>query len=119
MPVVYQNAVPSELLRAGMTYQTLVGDELGSTPIRIGIQTSAPGCKTPLHSHPYMEILTVLEGQGEAWMQGTDSLVSLSPGVTLVLPANLKHWFRAIGDSPLITYGVHVSPHRIVNIHEL
>jgi len=34
------------------------------------------------------------------------------------MPANVKHWFRATGDKPLITYGVHVSPYRIVNVHE-
>ena len=118
MPVVHHDDVPKVLLRAGMTYQTLVGDELGSTPVRVGIQTSTPGSKTPLHSHPYLEVLTVLEGQGEAWTVGTDKLVPLAPGVTLVLPTNLKHWFRATGDRPLITYGVHASPHRIVNIHE-
>jgi quercetin dioxygenase-like cupin family protein len=101
-----------------MTYQTLVGDELGSTPVRVGIQTSTPGSKTLLHSHPYLEVVTVLEGQGEAWVEGTGKLVPLAPGVTLVLPANLKHWFRATGDRPLITYGAHASPHRIVNIHE-
>lgn len=71
-----------------------------------------------MHSHPYLEILTVLEGQGEAWMEGADNLTSLGPGVTLVLPTNLKHWFRATGDRPLITYGVHASPHRVVNIHD-
>ena len=45
-------------------------------------------------------------------------LIPIAPGTTLVLPANQKHWFRATGDKPLITYGVHASPHRIVNVHE-
>jgi quercetin dioxygenase-like cupin family protein len=115
--VVYQKDVPAELLRPGMTYQTLVGDEAGSTPVRVGIQTSAPGCKTSLHSHPYMEILTVLQGEGEAWIEGSADLVSLVPGVTLVFPANIKHWFGATGTKPLVTYGVHASPHRIVKVH--
>jgi quercetin dioxygenase-like cupin family protein len=118
VPVVHHNDVPREAFRTGMTYQTLVGDERGSTPVRVGIQTSAPGYRTTLHSHPYMEILTVLEGQGEAWIEGEDDLIPISPGTTLVLPANRKHWFRAAGDTPLITYGVHASPHRIVNVHE-
>jgi quercetin dioxygenase-like cupin family protein len=65
-----------------------------------------------------MEIITVLEGQGEAWIEGTDDLILLSPGTTLVLPANVKHWFQARGEKALITYGIHVSPHRIVNVHE-
>jgi len=116
--VVHHEDVPQETLRAGMTYQTLVGDERGSTPVRVGIQTSAPGYKTLLHSHPYMEVLTVLEGQGEAWTEGDEGLIPIFPGTTLVMPANVKHWFRATGDKPLITYGVHVSPYRIVNVHE-
>ena len=118
MPVVHLDDVPQEAFRVGMTYQTLVGDERGSTPVRVGIQTSAPGYKTLLHSHPYMEILTVLEGQGEAWVEGDDELIPIAPGTTLVLPANQKHWFRATGDKPLITYGVHASPHRIVSVFE-
>jgi quercetin dioxygenase-like cupin family protein len=66
-----------------------------------------------------MEIITVLDGQGEAWIEGTDNLISLFPGTTLVLPANVKHWFQANGAKALITYGIHVSPHRIVNVHEV
>lgn len=66
MPVVYHSEVVPEPFKGGATYQTLVGDEHGSTPIRVGIQTSPPGYKTPLHSHPYMETITVLEGEGEA-----------------------------------------------------
>ena len=60
----------------------------------------------------------MLEGEGEAWLQGSDELVRLKPGVTLVLPPHVRHWFRATGDRPLTTYGVHASPHRIVNIHD-
>jgi mannose-6-phosphate isomerase-like protein (cupin superfamily) len=101
-----------------MTYQTLVGDECGSTPVRVGIQTSVPGTMTPLHSHPYMEILTVLEGRGEAWIEGDERLIPMFPGITLVVPANVRHYFRATGDKPLKTYGVHASAHRIVNFHE-
>ncbi len=116
MPIVYHQDVPLEPFRGGATYQTLVGDAEGSTPVRIGIQVSPPGYATPTHSHPYMEILTILEGTGEAWMEGQDEVVPLAPGMTLVLPANLRHGFRATGEQPLKTYGVHASPHRIVDV---
>ena len=118
MAVIHHQDVPSEPFTGGATYQTLVGDPQGSTPIRVGIQTSPPGYKTPLHSHPYLETITVLEGEGEAWLEGSADLVALKPGVTLVLPPLLRHWFRATGDRPLKTYGIHASPHRIVNIHD-
>jgi quercetin dioxygenase-like cupin family protein len=118
MPVVHHNDVPLEAFRGGASYQTLVGDDQGSTPIRVGIQTSPPGYRTPLHSHPYLETITVLEGEGEAWVEDNNQQVNLHPGVTLVLAPNVKHWFRAAGAHPLVTYGVHASPRRIVDIHD-
>jgi quercetin dioxygenase-like cupin family protein len=117
MPIVRHSDIAAEPFKGGATYLTLVGDAQGTTPIRVGIQNSPPGYKTPTHSHPYLETITVLEGNGEAWLQGNDELVQLEPGVTLVLTPHLRHWFRTTGDQPLKTYGVHASPHRIVNIH--
>ena len=111
--------MPREPFKGGATYQTIVGDHTDSTPspIRVGMQTSPPGYKTALHSHPYLETVTVLDGEGEAWLEGSE-VVSLEPGTTLVLPANVRHWFRATGTKPLVTLGVHASPRRIVNIHD-
>jgi quercetin dioxygenase-like cupin family protein len=117
MPIVRESDVPLEQFPGGATYRTLVGDPEGSTPVRIGIQVSPPGYATPVHSHPYMEVLTVLHGTGEAWMEGRDGVTALEPGVTLVLPPNVRHWFRVAGDQPLKTYGVHSSPTRIVDVH--
>ena len=117
MPIVKLSDVPHESFKGGATYQTIVGDQRGSTPIRVGVQTSPPGYKTALHSHPYMETVTVLEGQGEAWLDDGSDVVPLKPGTTLVFPANLKHWLRATGETPLVTLGVHASSNRIVNVH--
>jgi mannose-6-phosphate isomerase-like protein (cupin superfamily) len=64
-----------------------------------------------------MEALTILEGDGEAWMEGGDPF-PVKPGMTLVFPAHTRHWFRALGSRPLKTCGVHGSPHRIVIEHE-
>lgn len=118
MPVIHHDNVPEEVFPGGATYQTIVGDEQGSTPVRLGIQTSPPGYRTPLHSHPYMETLMILEGAGEAWIEGSDQPIALTPGMTLVFPATVRHQFRTLGAVPLKTLGVHVSPHRIVIVHE-
>jgi quercetin dioxygenase-like cupin family protein len=118
MPAVHHAKVAPEPMEGGATYQTLVGDEVGSTPIRLGVQTSPPGFRTPIHSHPYMETLTVLAGKGEAWMEGGADIENLHPGVTVVVPANVRHWFGASRGEPLITLGVHASPHRIVTVHD-
>lgn len=119
MPVVDLKTLPREPFKGGATYQTIVGDQDGSTPIRIGVQTSPPGYKTPLHSHPYMETVTVLEGEGEAWIDdGSGAIHPLHPGLTLVFPTQVRHWFAATGTTPLVTLGVHASPTRIVDVHK-
>jgi len=117
MPIIRHDTVPTEAFPDGATYRTLVGDDAGSTPVRCGIQVSPPGYATPDHSHPYLEVVTVLEGTAEAWIEGEGGPVEIGPGTTLVLPPNVRHGFRVTGDVPLKTYGVHASPDRIVDVH--
>jgi quercetin dioxygenase-like cupin family protein len=96
-------------------YQLIIGDDEGTTPVRIGIQTSQPGYVAPVHSHPYLEILHILDGTAEAWIDGRDeSKVRLEKGDTIALPANVPHSFTVVGDQVLRLLGTHVSPKRIV-----
>jgi uncharacterized cupin superfamily protein len=90
------------------SYQPIIGDEAGTTPIRTGIQTAQPGYQAPLHSHPYLEVLHILDGVAEAWM------VVLRRGDTIALPPGVPHSFRVVGDQPLRLLGTHASPKRIV-----
>jgi quercetin dioxygenase-like cupin family protein len=107
---------PTVPLRGGAEYKPIIGDDTGEgVPIRTGIQTSQPGYTTPLHSHPYVEVLTVLEGQGEAWLDGEEGIVVMESGVTIAVPANRVHAVRVVGDRPLVTFGIHAFGKRIVN----
>jgi mannose-6-phosphate isomerase-like protein (cupin superfamily) len=100
----------------GATYKTILGDDTAADlPIRTGIQTSQPGYATRVHSHPYVETITVIEGRGEAWLDGEDGTVAMEPGVTVVIPANRVHGFRVVGNQPLVTFGIHTFGKRIVN----
>jgi len=100
----------------GATYKTLIGDDNGAEiPIRTGIQTSQPGYQTRLHSHPYVEVLTVIAGHGEAWLNGEAGTIAMTPGVTISIPAGRVHAFRVVGAEPLVTHGIHTHPKRIVN----
>ena len=74
-----------------------------------------PGYATREHSHPYVEILTVLSGKGEAWLDGEAGTTPMAPGVTISIPAGRVHGFRALGDEPLVTYGIHTFPKRVVH----
>jgi quercetin dioxygenase-like cupin family protein len=96
-------------------YQLIIGDDEGSTPVRTGIQTSEPGYVAPVHSHPYMEILHILDGVAEAWVDGQeDRKVTLRRGDTIAMPPNVPHSFRVVGHEVLRLLGTHVSPERIV-----
>lgn len=103
----------------GASYRTIIGDDTGEgLPIRTGIQTSPPGYQTRVHSHPYVETLTVIAGRGEAWLDGEPGRAALEPGVTIVLPADRPHAFRVIGDEPLVTLGIHTFGKRIVHYRD-
>ena len=96
-------------------YQLLVGDDAGNTPVRVGIQTAEPGYAAPMHSHPYLEVLHILDGTAEAWMDGQeDRKVTLRRGDTIALPPHVPHTFRVVGDEVLRLLGTHASPRRIV-----
>jgi quercetin dioxygenase-like cupin family protein len=110
---------PTVTFSGGATYQPIIGDDTGAgLPIRTGIQVSPPGYQTRLHSHPYAEVLTVLEGHGEAWLAEEERVVALEPGVSITFPADRVHAFRVVGDRPLVTYGIHTFGKRIVDYAE-
>jgi mannose-6-phosphate isomerase-like protein (cupin superfamily) len=96
------------------TYRKLTGED--GHPVFTGVQTCQPGYATPLHWHPYVESLFVLEGAMEAWTEGRqDAPLRLGPGEMVVLPAGTPHVFRNPGPGVLRILGIHASPTRIVN----
>ena len=96
-------------------YQPIIGDAEGTTPLRTGIQTAQPGYEAPVHSHPYLEVLHILDGEAEAWIDGQEDLaVRLRRGDTIALPPDTPHAFRVVGDQTLRLLGTHASPKRIV-----
>jgi quercetin dioxygenase-like cupin family protein len=116
MKIVY--LADTEVVKFGpdATYQPILGDAEGSFPIRTGIQTSQPGYVAPLHSHPYTEILHVLEGRAEAWLEGQEAHPTrLGPGDTIAIPPETRHSFRVVSAGPMRLLGTHLSPLRIVS----
>jgi len=95
-------------------YHPLVAD--GTTPVRTGIQTSAPGYVAPMHWHPYTEILFIIEGEAEVWLQGAETeRARAQAGDCVVLPPGIPHSFCTVGDTPMRLLGIHTSPERVVN----
>src|SRR5438552_2228809 len=76
-------------------YQLIIGDDEGTTPVRTGIQTAQPGYAAPVHQHPYVEILHILDGVAEAWIDGREhEAVTLRKGDTMAIPPDTPHAFR-------------------------
>ena len=100
-------------------YQLIIGDDEGSTPVRTGIQTAEPGYVAPVHQHPYIEILHILDGAAEAWIEGRESeAVTLRRGDTIAIPPDTAHAFRVVGTETLRLLGTHTSPKRIVQYRD-
>ena len=96
-------------------YQRLTGED--GHPVFTGVQTCQPGYATPLHWHPYVESLFVLEGTMEAWTEGGEAApLRIEAGEMIVLPASTPHVFRNPGPGVLRLLGIHASPTRIVNL---
>jgi len=108
--VVTLDAIPAQDL-PGRKLQWLVTPEtLGTEKIGIAIM-DCPGGSTvrPLHAHrDTEEVLLVLEGQGEAWVDGETA--SFKKGDAVLLPANSKHMVRNTGDESLITASIFSPP---------
>ena len=84
-----------------------------------GLRERLAGYAAPLHTHPYIEILHILDGVAEAWTEGKeDQPIRLEKGDTIALPPELPHAFRVVGDQTLRLLGTHVSPRRIVNYRD-
>ena len=93
-------------------YHPLIAD--GDTPVRTGIQTSAPGYVTPMHWHPYVELLFIIEGEADVWLQGGEAdPVRLTAGDCVALPADIPHSFSTVGDKPMRLLGIHANSERV------
>jgi len=63
----------------------------------------------PLHSHKNIkEVILILEGQGEAWIDG--ERVSFKKGDAVFFPSNSRHQVRNTGDMPLVTASIFSAP---------
>jgi quercetin dioxygenase-like cupin family protein len=80
----------------------------GAAQLCIFEQWVAPGAGAPSHSHPVEEVLTVLEGEAEMWIDEQRKIVSA--GQSLIVPARRTHGFLNSGNATLHIHAVLASP---------
>jgi quercetin dioxygenase-like cupin family protein len=97
--IVDQQDNAREEWRTGVLTRMRVSAVTGSAQLCIFEQWCDPGCGAPTHLHAVEEILTVLAGQAEVWLD--DERSALKAGQSLIVPAGRKHGFRNTGDVTL------------------
>jgi mannose-6-phosphate isomerase-like protein (cupin superfamily) len=108
MIVIDPNRIPAEQWRPGVETRMRASAVNGATRLCIFEQWVAPGNGAPTHSHPVEEVLTVLAGEAEMWMD--EQRVIVLAGQSLIVPAARKHGFRNSGSVTMHLHAVLASP---------
>jgi mannose-6-phosphate isomerase-like protein (cupin superfamily) len=108
MNIIDVSNTPPVHWRPGVETRMVTSARNGATQLCIFEQWVAPGTGAPTHFHPVEEVLTVLEGEAEMWMD--DARITVSSGQSLIVPAARWHGFRNSGSATLHIHAVLASP---------
>ena len=95
-----------ELPFKGMSHE-FHGERHGA-PISAYIVSAPPGKGPPLHAHPYVETIFMVEGR--ATLTIGNETREVEAGAIAVVPANTPHRFVNSGDTILRQLDIHASP---------
>lgn len=90
----------------GMSYE--FHGERNGAPISAYIVNAPPGKGPPLHTHPYVETIFMIEGRATLTI-GAETR-EVEAGAVAVVPANTPHRFVNSGDGILRQIDIHASP---------
>ncbi len=108
MEIIDHNAQPSEEWRAGVTTRMHISALTGASQLTIFEQWCSPGQGAPTHWHSVEEVLTVLAGEAEIWIDS--ERMSASAGQSALVPAERRHGFRNSGKGVLHVRAVLAAP---------
>jgi quercetin dioxygenase-like cupin family protein len=108
MKIVAHEDQPRETWRAGVETRMHVSARNGATQLCIFEQWVTPAAGAPIHTHPVEEVLTVVAGEAEMWID--EKHIVLTSGQSLIVPAHRKHSFRSVGPEMLHIHAVLASP---------
>src|SRR5262245_35996679 len=108
MRIVDHERQPVDEWRAGVNTRMRVSAVTGTAQLSIFEQWCDPGCGAPTHLHAVEEVLTVLEGRAEVWLEHEKA--TLTAGQSLIVPAGRKHGFRNTGDATLHVQAILAAP---------
>ena len=104
MAAISWSDIPATEVYPGISRQILNGNR--QTMVRYVYQ---PGSVFPEHHHPEEQVTIVISGQIEFTVAGEKAV--LTNGQAAVIPPNVPHGARVIGDEPVETFNA-MSPRR-------
>ncbi|HKD56146.1 MAG TPA: cupin domain-containing protein [Hyphomicrobiaceae bacterium] len=99
MRIIDHASQAREEWRPGVLTRMQVSAVTGSVQLCVFQQWCDPGKGAPTHLHAVEEILTVLDGEAQMWIE--DEHTTLTTGQSVLVPAGRKHGFRNIGRTTL------------------
>ncbi|KRD60612.1 MULTISPECIES: cupin domain-containing protein [unclassified Ensifer] len=99
MEVIVHENWPVELWRPGVETRMVISAVSGASQLCLFEQWVAPGAGAPTHHHPVEEILTVIAGKAEMWIE--EERIIVLPGRSLIVPPLRRHGFTNIGSETL------------------
>lgn len=85
--------------RAGVMTRMIASAANGATQLCLFEQWCEPGHGAPTHLHAVEEVLRVLDGRADIWIDDAHS--TLTRGQLVIVPAGRKHGFSNNGDGTL------------------
>ncbi|PSH69544.1 cupin [Phyllobacterium brassicacearum] len=82
----------------------LVSTRNGANQLCMFEQWVEPGTGAPTHLHPVEEILTVLSGDADIWLDKEHFMVAA--GQSVIIPSGIRHGFRNAGSETLHIHAV-------------
>ena len=108
MRIVDHERQSHEEWRAGVDTRMRVSAVTGAAQLCIFEQWCEPGCGAPTHLHAVEEVLTVLQGQAEFWIENERETVSA--GQSVIVPAGHHHGFSNTGTATLHVQSIIAAP---------
>ncbi len=99
MQVVDTKQHPREEWRPGVITRMKASAANGATQLCMFEQWCEPGLGAPTHLHAVEEVLHVLDGSADVWIE--DKHVTLTIGQLVIVPAGRKHGFANNGNTTL------------------
>jgi mannose-6-phosphate isomerase-like protein (cupin superfamily) len=108
MKIIVHGEQPREVWRTGVETRMHVSAGNAARQLCIFEQWIAPETGAPTHAHPVEEVLTVVAGTADMWID--EEHAAVTSGQSLIVPAHRRHGFKNIGSDVLHVHAVLASP---------